>query len=201
MEPHSGIILKVNPALPDAYVKDELTISSEASKLVDNHIKSLHLSPDTKIESIADHIQHDLEQLHINTPKAVLTEVTNVGLRHSEQVINEHNKRCQINEVGDHTNKVDVVKTYSLTKADLPILALSLSSNILNQHQNADNKHIHIIQNDSQEHLQQRNLQHSINIAVSSFKARIVQDSMHFEQHQQQQVLQRQMIQHQGMEM
>lgn len=182
-------------------VKDEVTISSEASKLVDNHIKSLHLSPDTKIESIADHIQHDLEQLHINTPKAVLTEVTNAALRHSEQVINEHNKRCQINEVGDHTNKVDVVKTYSLTKADLPILALSLSSNILNQHQNADNKQIHIIQHDSQEHLQQKNLQHSINIAVSCFKARIAQGSMNFERHQQQQVLQRQMIQHQGMEM
>ena len=77
-----------------------------------------------------------------------------------------------------------------------------LASNILNHHQNTDsiNAHSNTIQNDSHEHQQQANLQHSINIAISSFKSRIAQDSIHFEQHQQQ-VMQRQMSQHQGMEM
>jgi hypothetical protein len=60
----------------------------------------------------------------------VLIEVTNAALIHSEKVINEHNKQKQIHEIDDHINNGDAMKTYSLTKADLPILGLMLASNI-----------------------------------------------------------------------
>ena len=197
-------------------------LGMEASKLVDNNIRSFNLSADAKIEVITNYIKHDLAQLHQNTPKAILIEVTNAALINSEQVINEHNKQRQIHEIANHTNNEDAMKTYSLTQADLPILALSLASNILNNYHNSPkisqnidsnlNFSIHNTQDyvdysntfsysqDQQHQIHQVHLQQSINMAKNSFKFRIEQDSMKFEQHQQQ-VMQRQMSQHQGLEM
>lgn len=144
--------------------------------------------------------------------------------------MNEHNQLQQTGQANqanapiNHTHNDSHKQIYGLTQADLPVLALSLASNILSYHQsgmhtNHDialasapsiDTNTHNIQsyNDhsnamfhNEKHQQQTHLLQSINMAKNSFKSRLEQDSLLFEQHQQrQQVTQRQISQHQGIE-
>ena len=192
---------------------DGALLDMEANKLVDKHIETLNLSPDANIDSIASHIQHDLAQLHHKVSKTILIEVTSAALVHTTQIINEHNELHRTNELNKHATNESHKQAYSLGQADLPILALSLASNILNHYNNnvnlSDDKnpghegqinelHSNTGHSAIQAHLDQQHIQ-SINIAKSSLKLQLEQDSIHFEQHQQQ-IMQRQMSQHQGIE-
>ena len=176
-------------------VSDECTISSEASKLVDNHIKTLKLAPNSTLENISSCIHHDLALLHQDVPKVILIEATKEAIKHVEQVIGEHNIVQQTNELSKHVNNSASKLSNTLTHADIPILSLSLASNIINHHRDNDYHSSESINtsNHHQDHQQQMHLQQSINMAKSSFKLQVENESMHFEQHQQQnQIMQRQ---------
>ena len=190
-------------------VGDEVKISSEASDLVDNYIKTIKLNSDTKLENISNAIHHDLSLLHKEVPKTILIEVTKIALEHTSQIINEHNVSNQKNELSNHANNIISKQPYALTSADLPILALSLASNIINHNKNissinessiSEHSYKDGIHGNNQEHQQQIHLQQSINMTKNSFKLQLAQESIRFEQHQQHQVIQRQMSQHQGIE-
>jgi hypothetical protein len=163
----------------------------------------------------------DLAQLYHKVPKAILIEVTNAALTHTAQIMEEHNKLQQTNETNNHAINDQIKKTSRLTQSDLPILALSLASSILNHHQNVESLEPHINTNlnaatntnvsiyNQESHNDQSamlntqvHLQQSINMAKNSFKLRLEQDRINFEQHQQhQQTIQKQMSMHQGLEM
>ena len=140
--------------------------------------------------------------------KASLIIATKVAIEHAKQIINEHNAAQQINEIKNQTTKPS-----NLTTLDLPVLALSLASNILSHNHNGAVPRIDRISTSnythgqsfnenipSQDHQQQIHLYQSIDIAKNSFKVPLEQHNIHFEQHQQHQVIQRQLTQHQGLE-
>ncbi len=176
---------------------DGMLLDLEARKLVDNNIKSLSLSKDATSETISNQIQHDLAQIHQIAPKEVLIKATKIAMESSQTIIDEHSH--------NQTTKL------SFTQADLPVLSLALASEIVEHHNNKDNS-IETVNHDSnvnsarhEEHqeMSQQNLNnndhdHSINMIRVAFKARIEQEGHNFEQHQQ--VIQRQMSQHQGIE-
>lgn len=178
---------------------DGMLLDLEASKLVDSKIKSLNLSQDATAETISSQIQHDLAQIHQTTPKDVLINATKVAMEGAHQIIDEHS----------HNQSTKV----NLTKDDLPVLSLSLSSEIV-EHHNKINNNDHIsyetdnMSNDTYDehqatHQREEAYQndHSINMIKASFRNRIDHEAHNFEQHQQhQQVIQKQMSQHQGVE-
>ena len=197
---------------------DEVFISLDAKKLVNEKLKVISLISNIKLENISSYIQHDLAQLYQEIPKIMLIEVTNTALINAAQIIKEHNKLHQTNELNKHANNCLYKQSYSsgqysLEEADLPIVALSLAFNILNHHCSNENMssdnilvyeekinelHSNHGHSTNQVHLDQLHLQ-SINMAKSSLKLQLEQDSVHFEQHQQR-VMKRQMSQHQGLE-
>jgi ATP-dependent exoDNAse (exonuclease V) alpha subunit len=178
--------------------RDGFVIGSNSKELVENNIKSLSSSADATTEIISNQIQHDLVQIHQTIPKDVLINATKVAMESAHQIIDEHSHN----------------KDSNLTKADLPILTLSLASEIVEHHNKANN--IEHIDHDStninnqghEEHQGLHPQDHSgiehnntINLIKNSFKMRIEQEGHNFEQHQQhQQVIQKQMSQHQGIE-
>lgn len=211
---YEGILLK-DKLKEQAIISglDEAFISMDANKLVQTNIKTLNLPPDAKAEEIVNQVQHDLAQLHKATPKAILAEVTEAALVHAVKIMNEHNKLQQSNELDNQVNNEQIKKPFTLTHADLPILALSLASDILSHSHNHDNvnlstKNIQALNNCAddmhninQEHHAQIKLSQSIDFAKNFFKGHLEQDSIDFEQHQQrQQMMQRQMNQHQSIE-
>lgn len=175
-----------------------MLLDLEASKLVDNNIKSLSLSAEATSETISNQIQQDLAQIHQTMSKEVLIKATKIAMENSQAIIDEH----------DHNQSHKL----SFTKADLPSLSLALASEIVGLHY-IDNKDDSIAnvsnnlnlnsarheehQEISQHDLNNNDPNHSINMIRVAFKARIEQEGHNFEQHQQhQQVMQRQMSQH-----
>ena len=189
-------------------VSDELTISSKASSIVEDQLKTLKLTTDVKLEHISNSIQHDLTLLHQEVPKVILVEATKIALEHATQLINVNNILQQTNESGNHIKNAVSKASDTLTHTDLPILSLSLASKIITNYQNNDDHSINQgsesinILNHHQDHQQQIHLQQSINIAKSSFKMQLENEHVHFERHQQQhQMMQRQRRLHGEMEM
>ena len=173
---------------------DELFIDVDAAKLARANIKCLDLSVDVDSETIAKHIEHDLAQTHQTIPKTTLTEVARLSMVHTQQLITQHNSLHDSLRSNKATDSHEDNKPFNLSKADLPILALALASEMIN-HNNANKMIIHenhisathvsaIDNNISDHHIQ---AEHLINNLKNSFKSRIEQDSIHFEQHQQQQ--------------
>ncbi len=173
---------------------DELFIDVDAAKLARANIKCLDLSVDVDSETIAKHIEHDLAQIHQVIPKITLTEVARLLTVHTQQIITQHNSLHDSLRSNKATDSHEENKPFNLSKADLPILALALASEMIN-HNNANKMIIHenhisathvsaIDNNISDHHIQ---AEHLINNLKNSFKSQIEQDSIHFEQHQQQQ--------------
>ena len=175
---------------------DELFIERDAVKLVRDNIKSLNLSVDVNSEIILQSIEHDLAQIHQNIPKATLTEVAKLAILHTEQLIAKHNNLSnQQNYKVDtpYSNNKDENKQLNLSKADVPVLALALASDIIT-HNNAnkqlvndnymDTTHSNIMNNIEEHYV---HIDRSINNLKNSFKFRLEQESIHFEHHQQQQ--------------
>jgi ATP-dependent exoDNAse (exonuclease V) alpha subunit len=199
---------------------DMIFISLDAKRIQKANLATINLSPDSKLEIVSNLVQQDLAQLYHKVPKARLIEVTNAAMTHTAQIMEEHNKLQQTNETNNHAINDQIKKTSRLAQSDLSILALSLASSILNHHQNVESLEPHINANlnaatntnasiynqeshndhsamlNTQVHLQQ-----AINMAKNSFKLRLEQDRINFEQHQQhQQTIQKQMSMHQGIE-
>lgn len=169
-------------------------IDVDAKELVNTNIKSLSLSTDNKSEIISNQIQQDLAHIHQTIPKSVLVNATKIAIENSQQIINDH-----------HQNEGS-----RITKADLPILTLALASEIIEHHSKTKNIEYvnaqHDVNNSNEDHLAlvhshtQSDI-NSINMIKNTFNTRIEQESHNFEQHQQQhQVIQRQITQHQGIE-
>ena len=161
-------------------------------------------------ETIAKHIEHDLAQIHQVIPKTTLTEVMRLSMAHTQQVITQHNSLHHSQHSDKITDSHEENKPFNLSKADLPILALALASEMINHtnankmvmsdsHSHINAAHINAIDNNISDHHIQA--EHLINNLKNSFKSRIEQDSMHFEQHQhQQRMMQMQRSQQHSME-
>jgi hypothetical protein len=186
---------------------DELFIDVDAAKLARSNIKSLSLSADMNPETIANHIEHDLAQIHHGMPKTTLTEVTRLSVVYTQQLIDQHNSLHHSQHSDKSIDNYENNKPFNLSKDDLPILALALASEMINHHntnkmnvsENYINAtHISSIDNNIGDHHIQ--VEHLINNLKISFKSRLEQDSIHFEQHHQQQVAQMQINQQHSME-
>ena len=189
---------------------DELFIDVDAAKLTRANIKCLSLSADVDQETIAKHIEHDLAQIDQVIPKTTLTEVMRLSMAHTQQVITQHNSLHHSQHSDKITDSHEENKPFNLSKADLPILALALASEMINHtnvnkmvisdsHSHINAAHINAIDNNISDHHIQA--EHLINNLKNSFKSRIEQDSMHFEQHQhQQRMMQMQRSQQHSME-
>lgn len=176
---------------------DELFIGVDAAKLARANIKCLDLSVDVDPETTAKHIEHDLAQIHKAIPKTMLIEVAKVAMVHTEQLIEQHNSLYHSQHSNKSADSYEDTKPFNLSKADLPILALALASEMINHnnininkmvtsdhHNHMNATHVNIIDNNiGDHHIKAENL---INNLKNSFKSRIEQDSMHFEHHQQQ---------------
>ena len=173
---------------------DELFIDVDAAKLTRANIKCLDLSADMEPETIAKHIEHDLAQIHQVIPKTTLTEIARLSMVHTQQMITQHNSLHDSLRSNKATDSNEDNKPFNLSKADLPILALALASEMIN-HNNSNKMiinenhisvtHVSAIDNNISDHHIQA--EHLINNLKNSFKSRVEQDSIHFEQHQQQQ--------------
>ncbi len=176
---------------------DELFIERDAAKLVRDNIKSFNLSANVDSETILKAIEHDLVQIHETIPKATLTELTKLAILHTEQLIAQHNnlsnqKSYKVDRLGCNNEGED--KQSTLSKVDLPVLALALASDIIT-HNNAnkllvndshiDVTHSNSIVNNIEGH--HAHIEQSISSFKNSFKFRLEQESIHFVQHQQQQ--------------
>ncbi|MCT4635322.1 MAG: MobA/MobL family protein [Rickettsiales bacterium] len=180
---------------------DKAFIDINAKELVNDHIKSLNLSPDAMAETISSQVQHDLGKIYQTVPKDLLMKVTKTAIESSQQIIAEHshNQNTKLN----------------FTKSDLPVLSLSLASDIIDHHNKSNSIEYNNIdptninnqghQEHHGMHPQDRSeIEHNniTNMIKNSFKMRIEQELHNFEQHQQhQQVIQKKMSQHQGIEM
>jgi ATP-dependent exoDNAse (exonuclease V) alpha subunit len=175
---------------------DGIFLDMEATKLANTHIKSLSLSTESTVETINNQIQHDLAQIHQTTPKELIINATKVAMENSQHIINEHSYNKDLN----------------FTKADLPILTLALASEIVEHHNKSSN--IEHINHDSsyinnQGHAEHQGLHpqdhsgiehnNTINMIKNAFNTKLDQEGHNFEQHQHQ-VIQKQMMQHQGIE-
>ena len=179
---------------------DGALLDMEAKRLVEVTIKSLKLSPELEKEKIAQDIQHDLEQLHQGIPKAIIEGVTKIAVEHIDTVITEDNKLQKTYNLNNQDNHNQSIKPLNLTRADLPILALSCAADILNYNQSLEHASTnHILEQNSHRANQahQISLVHSSNIIKNSFKTRIELESTQFQQHQ---ITQKQMSQQRDME-
>ncbi len=184
---------------------DELFIDVDAAKLARANIKCLDLSADMDPETITKYIEHDLAQMHQAIPKTTLTEFVKLAIVHTQQSIDQHNTLHHSRHNDKAYDHYENSKLFNLSKADLPILALALASETIN-HANKMNVNENYINatyassldnNISDNHIK---VDHLINSLKNSFKSRIEQDSIHFEQHHQQQIVQMQRSRQHNME-